>query len=70
MPPSDRVMPPILPEPPTGGSETEPSTRREQRRARSEEVRRLHREGASLRGIARALGLHYRTVERYIRSDA
>ena len=31
---------------------------------------RLHREGHSLRGIASALGLHYRTVERYVRSDA
>lgn len=35
-----------------------------------ERVRRLHREGHSFRGIAAALGLHYRTVERYTRSDA
>ena len=33
-------------------------------------VRRLHREGMSLRRIARAMKLHYRTVERYVRSDA
>ncbi len=30
----------------------------------------MHGEGHSLRGIAAALGLHYRTVERYVRSDA
>lgn len=35
-----------------------------------DEVRRLHAEGHSLRGIATSLGLHYRTVERYVRSDA
>lgn len=32
-------------------------------------VRRLHREGLSLRRIGRELNLHYRTVERYVRSD-
>lgn len=32
-------------------------------------VRRLHGEGVSLRRIARELELHYRTVERYVRSD-
>jgi transposase len=35
-----------------------------------ERVRRLHRDGLSLRRIARELNLHYRTVERYVRSDA
>jgi len=42
----------------------------EQRRARFERVRSLHAGGMSLRGIARALGLNYQTVERYVRSDA
>jgi hypothetical protein len=40
------------------------------RQARFDEVRRMHMEGHSLRGIAAGLGLHYRTVERYVRSDA
>jgi transposase len=40
-----------------------------QRRERFEEVRRRHRGGASLRGIARALGMNYQTVERYVRSQ-
>lgn len=57
-------------DPPANPLGDEPSTRQKQRQARFEEVRRQHGEGASLRGIARALGLHYRTVERYVRSDA
>ena len=35
----------------------------------SSAVRRLHADGMSLRGIARALDLNYQTVERYVRSD-
>jgi transposase len=42
----------------------------EQRVARFERVRSLHADGMSLRGIARTLGLHYQTVERYVRSNA
>ena len=52
---------------PGGGSRPEGRPRRE---ARFEQVRQMHREGHSLRGIASALRLHYRTVERYVRSDA
>jgi transposase len=50
---------------PRSGSES-----RQRREARFDEVRRLRGEGHSLRGIAAAPGLHYRTVERYARSDA
>jgi transposase len=56
--------------PDPGRPEAGRTTRREARNARFEEARRRHREGESLRGIARAIGLHYRTVERYARSDA
>jgi transposase len=42
----------------------------EQRVARFQKVRSLHEDGMSLRSIARTLGLHYQTVERYVRSDA
>jgi transposase len=56
--------------PQAGRPEVVRSERQVHRHARFEEVRRLHHEGASVRGIARALGLHYRTVERYIRSEA
>jgi transposase len=40
------------------------------RKARFEEVRRLHGEGHSPRSIATSMRLHRRTVERYVRSDA
>jgi transposase len=40
------------------------------REARFGEVRRLHGGGHSIRGIAASMGLHYRTVERYVRSGA
>ena len=40
------------------------------RKARLDEVRRLHGEGHSLRSIALSVRLHHRTVERYVRSDA
>jgi hypothetical protein len=43
---------------------------REERLARFGLVRRMHREGASLRGIARALGMNLQTVQRYVRPDA
>ena len=46
------------------------SAARARREERFVEVRQMHTEGHSLRGIAAAPGLHYRTVERYIRSDA
>ncbi|MGE5754758.1 MAG: ISL3 family transposase, partial [Planctomycetaceae bacterium] len=42
----------------------------ERRQARFQEVRRLHAGGVSLRGIARALGMNYQTVQRYVRSDS
>jgi transposase len=42
---------------------------RRRRQDRFEQVRRLHQDGHSLRGIASTLRLHYRTVERYVRSD-
>jgi transposase len=35
-----------------------------------ERVRRMHADGVSLRRIAREVKLHYRTVERYVRSDS
>ncbi len=56
----------------TSGHPTDPrdSAARARRQERFDEVRRMHGEGHSIRGIAAALGLHYRTVERYIRSDA
>jgi transposase len=44
--------------------------KREERLALFELVRRMHRERASLRGIARALGMNFQTVQRYVRSDA
>jgi DNA-binding NarL/FixJ family response regulator len=44
--------------------------KRERRLARFEEVRRMQADGASLRGIARALGMNFQTVQRYVRSDA
>jgi transposase len=53
-----------------GRRDPERPTRQGARLARFEEVRRRHHEGESLRAIARAMGLHYRTVERYTRSDA
>jgi transposase len=52
---------------PTGSRD---SAARARRRERFDEVRRMHREGHSIRGTAAAIGLHCRTVERYIRSDA
>jgi transposase len=54
---------------PDGSRQDGQAPRRECRQARFEQVRQLHADGMSLRGIARALGLHYQTVERYVRSD-
>jgi transposase len=54
----------------SGPSEGPRSDGQRRRQAVFEQVRQLHREGQSLRGIAAVLGLHYRTVERYARSDA
>ena len=48
----------------------EGSGARARRQVRFDEVKQMHAEGHSLRGIAAALGLHYRTIERYVRSDA
>lgn len=62
-PPSTPEVPPAATEP--AGSVTEGDRRREL----FERVRRLHRDGLSLRRISRELNLHYRTVERYVRSD-
>ncbi len=58
-----------VPSPPEGSMPETHSVASEQRLARFERVRRLHADGMSLRGIARALGLNYQTVERYVRSD-
>ncbi len=59
-----------VPAPPPEGSMPETrSVASEQRLARFERIRRLHADGMSLRGIARALDLNYQTVERYVRSD-
>jgi transposase len=52
---------------PSAGAPEESQRRREDR---FERVRRLHEEGYSLRRIAAELSLHYRTVERYVRSEA
>jgi transposase len=57
---------------PTSPIDTPPGVveaRQGTRKARFDEVKRLHGEGHSIRGIAASLGLHYRTVERYVRSD-
>lgn len=62
-PPSTPEVPPAATEP--AGSVTEGNRRREL----FERVRRLHRDGLSLRRISRELNLHYRTVARYVRSD-
>lgn len=42
---------------------------RERRQRRFDRVRDLHREGMSLREIARQVGLHRSTVTRYVRAD-
>ena len=47
-----------------------PAERQRRREDQFERVRRLHEEGYSLRRIAAELSMHYRTVERYVRSDA
>jgi transposase len=47
-----------------------PAERQRRREDLFERVRRLHEEGYSLRRIAAELSLRYRTVERYVRSDA
>jgi transposase len=44
--------------------------RRAHRMVRFQQVRQMHQNGVSLRGIARLLKLHYETVERYVRSDS
>ncbi len=53
-----------------GPSDESRSDGRQRRRAVFEQVRRMHRQGHSLLGIAAELGLHDRAVERYVRSDA
>jgi len=43
--------------------------RRERRKSRYEQVLELFRKGASIRAIAEHLGMHRRTVRRFVRSD-
>jgi transposase len=62
----DDVTP--LPRAPAAPAAADPTGDR--RRRVFEQVRGLHQGGMSLRRIARELGLHYRTVVRYVRSDA
>ena len=38
--------------------------------SRFERVRQMHRDGVSLRCIARTVGMNYQTAQRYVRSDA
>lgn len=61
-PPRPEVPPPVTPI-------TTPVAVVSRRQEVFERVRRLHAEGVPLRRIARKLKLHYRTVERYVRSD-
>jgi DNA invertase Pin-like site-specific DNA recombinase len=68
-PPSDRPRGDAT-EPGETSCEAGRNPKREDRLARFERVRRIHQEGTSLRGIARALGMNFQTVQRYIRSDA
>jgi transposase len=63
-PPSVTEVPPPVATEPAG-----PVTQVNRRQELFDRVRRLHAEGVSLRRIARELELHYRTVERYVRSD-
>jgi hypothetical protein len=74
--PPPPVAPPAeaAPEPsaeaPVSPARQRPVTAKQQRRLeRYHEVRRRHAEGQSLRGIARAMGLSWKVVRRYARSD-
>ena len=55
------------PPPPAGGPEPEPTPRR---RLKWEQVQALAQEGNTIRRIARALGMHRRTVRKYMSSQA
>jgi transposase len=61
---------PVRPQPEETPRQEVCSPKREERLARFERVRQMHRDGVWLRGIARTLGMNYQTVERYVRSDA
>jgi transposase len=63
-PPTMNEPPPVQPLNPRRGASLV------DRQSRFDRVRTLHREGRSLRSIARELQLHYRTVERYVRAEA
>lgn len=58
---------PVLP-PPTA-KEQAAAGRRQLRQERFDRVRQLHRDGTSLRGIARMMNLNFLTVRRYIRAE-
>jgi transposase len=47
----------------------QPTAKQQRRQERYEEVRRRHRQGQSLRQIAREMGLAWRVVRRYVASD-
>lgn len=61
---------PVQPQPEGPPREEVCSPKWEERLARFERVRQMHRDGVSLRGIARTLGMNFQTVQRYVRSDA
>jgi transposase len=69
--PSPTEAPPPSPAPPRPPSPRQQAVagRRERRRQRYEEARRMHDEGHSLRAIARALRMSSKTVIRYLRSE-
>jgi transposase len=58
---------PVVP-PPTA-KEVAAAGRRRLRQERFDRVRQLHRDGTSLRGIARLVHLNFLTVQRYIRAE-
>jgi transposase len=58
------------PPPPTTRAERERQHRRERKRTLFEEVRRLHRAGHSILGIARQTGKDPRTIRKYVAADA
>jgi transposase len=66
--PARRTIPlPVRP-PPTA-QERAVAGRRQLRQERFDRVRQLHRDGTSLRGIARLMHLNFLTVQRYIRAE-
>jgi len=61
-------IPTLTPEPPL--KEQAAVGARATRQARFEQVRQLHRDGVSLRRIAKSLRLHGRTVQKYVRAES